>query len=91
MVAFHTLEGGKNEEAAKGFKRAKKLFTNSADKLRQDLHLVELERRRNKIPAAIEILKQAKSTYKDIPEVKAVEGLLTILDPPAPPPTKPKK
>ena len=91
MVAFHTLEGGKTEDAAKGFKRAKELFTDSADKLRQDLHLVELERRRDKIPDAIKILKQAKKAYKDIPEVKAVEGLLTILDPPAPPATKPKK
>lgn len=91
MVAFHTLEGGNNEQAVKGFKRAKELFTDPADKLRQDLHLVELERRRKEIPAAIKILKQAKATYKDIPEIRAIEGLLTILDPPAPPPTKPKK
>nr|MBR9810087.1 TIGR03790 family protein [bacterium] len=90
MVAFHTLEGGNSEQAAKGFRRAKELFTDSADKLRQDLHLVELERRRDKITDAIKILKQAKKAYKDIPEVTAVEGLLTILDPPSPPLTKPK-
>ncbi|MDA7930567.1 hypothetical protein N9B63_06970 [Akkermansiaceae bacterium] len=65
--------------------------TDPSDKLRQDLHLVELERRRKNIPAAIAILKQVKTAYKDIPEVRAIDGLLTILDPPAPPPTKPKK
>lgn len=91
MIAFHTLEGGNSEQAAMGFKRAKELFSDPSDKLRQDLHLVELERRRKNIPAAIAILKQVKTAYKDIPEVRAIDGLLTILDPPAPPPTKPKK
>ena len=91
MIAFHTLEGGQSDQAIKGFKRAKELFTDPADKLRQDLHLVELERRRKDTKAAIAILKKAKAAYKDIPEVKAIDGLLTILDPPAPPPTKSKK
>ncbi len=91
MIGFHSLEAGQNEPAIKGFKRAKQLFTDPADKLRQDLHLVELERRRKKTAAAIAILKKAKATYKNIPETKAIDGLLTILDPPAPPATKSKK
>lgn len=91
MVGFHSLEAGNEEQAIKGFSRAKQLFTDPADKLRQDLHLVELERRRKKTAAALTILRKAKTTYADIPEVKAIDGLLTILDPPAPPATKKSK
>ncbi len=91
MTGFHSLEVGNQEAAAKAFTRAKQLFSAPADKLRQDLNLVEIERRQKKTSAAIKRLKRAKLEFKDLPEVKAVAGLLTILDPPAPPATKRKK
>ncbi len=91
MVGGRSLELGNYDQAIKAFARAKQLFTNSADKLRQDLHLVEIERRRKNTGAALQILKKAKLEFKDIPEARAIDGLLTILDPPAPPATKPKK
>lgn len=90
MIGSHTLEAGNYDQAIQGFNRAKQIFTHPSDKLRQDLHLVELERRRKNNAAAITILKTAKATYKDIPGTKAIDGLLTILDPPAPPATKSK-
>ena len=91
MIAANLLESGEFEKARKGFLGAKKLYPDPADKLRQDLSLVELERRQKNITAAIAILREAKTTYPDIPESKAIDGLLTILDPPAPPATKRSK
>jgi tetratricopeptide (TPR) repeat protein len=91
MVGFRSLELENYGQAIKSFARAKQLFTNPADRLRQDLHLIEIERRQKNTEAALKILKKAKSEFKDIPEAKALDGLLTILDPPAPPATKRKK
>jgi uncharacterized protein (TIGR03790 family) len=91
MVGFRSLELENYGQAIKSFARAKQLSTNPADRLRQDLHLIEIERRQKNTEAALKILKKAKSEFKDIPEAKALDGLLTILDPPAPPATKRKK
>lgn len=91
MAGYRSLEVNNYDEAAKAFARAKQLFAEPADKLRQDLNLVELERRRKQTPAAISILRKSKVEFKDLPEARAIDGLLTILDPPAPPATKRKK
>ncbi|MGD1978753.1 MAG: TIGR03790 family protein [Akkermansiaceae bacterium] len=91
MLGFVFLEDGNVDKARKGFARAKELFTEPSDKLRQDLNLVELERRQKNTKAALTILRKAKTTYSELPEAKAIDGLLVILDPPAPPATKPKK
>ena len=84
------LEDKNWDAAAESFTKAKALYENPADKLRQDLNLVELMRRQKKHGEAMVILKKALSTYEDIPEIKSVDGLITILDPPAPPPAKKK-
>ena len=84
------LEEENCEAATESFIKARGLYQNSADKLRQDLNLVELNRRQKKHGEALIILKKAKATYEDLPEVKSVDGLITILDPPAPPPAKKK-
>lgn len=91
MMALNLLAAEQTDQAKRAFQRAREVFTDPADKLRQDLHLVELERRAKDPAAALTILKEAKSTYQDLPEAKAIDGLLTILDPPAPPATKRKK
>jgi len=49
MFGFRSLELKKYEQASKAFTRAKALFKEPADKLRQDLNLVEIERRQKKI------------------------------------------
>jgi uncharacterized protein (TIGR03790 family) len=91
MAGFRSLELNKHDEAIKFFTRARELFKKPADQLRQYLNLVELERRRKNNAAAIQILKEAKSRFKKLPETKAIDGLLTILDPPAPPATQRSK
>ena len=91
MAGFRALDAENHDLAAQAFARAKTLFTAPADRLRQDLNLVEMERRQKNTAAALKILRRAKAEFKDIPEVKAVAGLLTILDPPAPPATKSSK
>ena len=91
MIGYGFLEAGEIEKARKGFAEARKLFTDPADRLRQDLNLAELERREKNTEAALAILRKAKATYPDIPERKAIDGLLVILDPPAPPATQRKK
>ncbi len=88
MAGFRSLELQNFPAASQAFARAKELFSQPADKLRQDLNLVELQRRKKNTSAAIQLLKQAKLEFKNIPEAQAIAGLLTILDPPAPPPTK---
>ena len=90
-LALQVMEAKNYETAAKSFTKAKELYKNKADKLRQDLHLVEIERRQKKTKRALTLLRRAQKAYKDIPEVKSVEALITILDPPPPPPTKNKK
>ena len=84
------LEEENWEAATESFTKARALYQNPADKLRQDLNLVELNRRQEKHGEALIILKKAKDTYAYLPEVKSVDGLITILDPPAPPPAKKK-
>jgi uncharacterized protein (TIGR03790 family) len=91
MLAYGYLEAGDSEKARKGFLRAKELFPEPADKLRQDLNLVEIERRNQNTTAALKILREAKAAYAGISTSKAIDGLLVILDPPAPPATKSKK
>lgn len=88
MAALDLLEKEEWEKARLAFNKAREMFTEPADQLRQELHLVELERRRKNPGAALTLLRKAKSSYRDLPEAKAIDGLLTILDPPAPPATK---
>jgi uncharacterized protein (TIGR03790 family) len=88
MAALDLLNGEQMDQARQAFRKTREVFTEPADKLRQDLHLVELERRSNNTAAALSLLKEAKETYKGLREAKAIDGLLTILDPPAPPATK---
>jgi tetratricopeptide (TPR) repeat protein len=84
------LEEENWEAATESFTKARALYQNPADKLRQDLNLVELNRRQEKHGEALIILEKAQDTYAYLPEVKSVDGLITILDPPAPPPAKKK-
>lgn len=90
-LGYQSLELGNNEPAIESFKKAGQLFSNPADQLRQVLNLVEVERRRNDSAAALKLLRLAKAGFKEIPETKALDALITILDPPAPPPAKKSK
>lgn len=81
-------EEGKRDEAGAFFQAALDQYKDEPDKLRQVLHLVDLDRHAAHKDEAIQKLRAAQSTYANIPEGKAVTALLNILDPPAPPPAR---
>ncbi len=91
MAGFRSLELGNYQAATQAFTQAKSLFSAPADQLRQDLNLVEIQRRQKNTQGALKILKKAQHEFKDIPEAQSIAGLLTILAPPAPPATRKSK
>jgi len=90
-VGLDFLRVAKPEDAAKAFQKAKEYFSNPADQLRQDFHLIAMERAANHKDKAILALREALTRYSGIPESEAVKGWLDILDPPPPPPADPNK
>ena len=71
--------------------KAKAFYVPYADKLRQDMQLIAIERERKNISLAVKDLRAAKAKYGPIPESEALSGWLDILDPPPPPIANPSK
>lgn len=90
-MGYGLLESKQYDAAFAFFQSAGGNYSSKSDKLRQMLNQVEVERRRDNPKKALKMLRQWRSRYQDIPEVKSIDGLITILDPPPPPVTKPKK
>ncbi len=90
-LGYEFLEKKQYPQATAFFNSAKGAFQNPADKIRQDLNLVELHRRKNEKTKALGILKKALTSNKNSPEQKSLIGLSNILNPPPPKPAKPKK
>lgn len=88
-MGYGLLESKQFDAASAFFQSAGINYPSRADKLRQILNQIEIERRRNAPQKAVQLLRQSLSHYQDIPEGKSVDGLLTILDPPPPTQTKP--
>jgi len=63
----------------------------NADRLRQWLHIADIQREEGDKKHAIETLKHARALYPNIPETKAIVALLNIMDPPPPPPASTQK
>jgi hypothetical protein len=59
--------------------------------MRQDFHLITIDRAANRKNLAIQALRDAQVRYGPIPESEALQGWLDILDPPPPPPADPTK
>ncbi len=91
-VGLRLLENSKPAEAAVWLGKARDLYPNPEDKLRQDFHLIASHRA---APAgktlAIQGLREAKARYGPLPETAALSAWLDILDPPPPPPADPTK
>ncbi len=83
------LQDDKPEQAAAFFNSASLHYQSPSDRLRQELHIVDLLRQSGQKPQAIAHLRTIQATYADLPEGKAIIALLNILDPPAPPPAQP--
>lgn len=77
--------------AAQWFRTAKGYFTKTEDKMRQDFHLITIDRAANHKDLAVRGLRDAQLFYGPIPEAEALKGWLDILDPPPPPPADPTK
>jgi uncharacterized protein (TIGR03790 family) len=78
-------------DAAMDFQRAKLYYTDQADRLRMDMHVAAIDRAGGRNASAIKILRGARTIYLNLPEAVAAQAWLNIMDPPAPPPSQPKK
>jgi uncharacterized protein (TIGR03790 family) len=78
-------------EAIQEFKKARENHTADEDKLRNDFHIIAMDRAAGRKDLAIRGLRDALSRYSALPEVDSVKGWLDILDPPPPPPADPTK
>lgn len=77
--------------AAKWFRSAQNLYPDEVDQLRQDFHLISIDRSTDRKDLAIRSLRDAQVRYDKIPEADALKAWLDILDPPPPPPADPTK
>lgn len=85
-LALDSLANRQDVLAAHWLRTAKQQFIEPADRLRQDLQLVAMERQADRKPMAILMLKDLKSKYAAQRENEAVDAWLKLLDPPPPPP-----
>jgi hypothetical protein len=92
-VGLDLLERGLTAEAALQFRNARLRYVSGPDKLRQDFHLIGIDRRAGRLDMAIRELRDAKLRYGPIPEADAIQAWLDLVDPPKPaasPPAAPK-
>ncbi|MFT4177396.1 MAG: TIGR03790 family protein [Luteolibacter sp.] len=93
-VGLEWLSQSQFPRAAECFRLAKTLYTATEDRMRQDFHLIAMERAQGRKEQAIKLLREAVTRYGPLPETSAFHGWLAILDPPPPEPGKapaPKK
>jgi len=90
-VGLDLLAQGLTDDAAEHFRKAKDLHVATEDKMRNDFHLISIDRVAGRKDLAIQSLREARTRYSSIPESDAVKGWLDILDPPPPPPADPTK
>lgn len=90
-VGLDLVHQGLTAEAATRFRTAKGLDVNTEDKLRQDFHLIGMDRAAIRNDLAVRGLRAAQTRYGAIPEAEALQAWLDILVPPPPPPAAPTK
>jgi uncharacterized protein (TIGR03790 family) len=88
-VGLELLEQGLTAEAAARFRSAKAVFVRTEDKLRQDLHLIAMDRHAGRKELALRGLRDAQAVYGPIPAAESLAAWILILDPPPPPPPPP--
>lgn len=90
-VGLECLHRGLATDAAGHFRAAKAAYVATEDKLRQDFHLIAIDRAANRQPQAVRAVRDAQLRYGAIPETEALQAWLDILEPPPPPPPAPKQ
>lgn len=76
------LHQGLQAEAVLKFREAKSYFPASEDQLRQDMHLVAIDRAAGRKDLALRGLRDAQMRYGLIPEAEALKGWIDLLEPP---------
>jgi uncharacterized protein (TIGR03790 family) len=84
-------EDGESDHATAFFDSAAKNYPKPADKIRQELHIIDMVREAGRTQDAINRIRSGIKKHNIVPEGKALAALLTIVDPPAPPPVEPGK
>ncbi|MBK1814063.1 TIGR03790 family protein [Luteolibacter yonseiensis] len=90
-AALEMVEQKDTAAAVLMFRKAKGFYVNSEDKLRQDFHVISIDRTANRKDMAVRGLREAQTAYGSLPGGDAVKAWLDILDPPPPPPADPTK
>jgi len=85
-VGLELLARGLQAEAVARFRTAKSFYTASEDKLRQDFHIISMDRTAQRKELALRGLRDAQTLYGPIPESEALAAWINLLDPPLPPP-----
>jgi len=85
-VGLEMLQQGMTTEATVEFRMARALYVKTGDKLRQDFHVIAIDRTVKSKDRAIQDLHDAQTRYGPIPETEGLKAWLDILDPPPPPP-----
>lgn len=88
-LGLETLERKDAVSAANLFRTARAFYQDPADKLRQDFHVVAIDRAANQKELAIRELRDAQARYGELPEAESLKVWLDIVDPPPPPPPVP--
>lgn len=89
-LGLHYHLAGQDDRAAMIFQDAIPRCRDHLDKLRLELHLARIDREAKRKELAIKQLRQSIAAHSDLPETKAAQAWLNILDPPPPPPAEPK-
>ena len=71
------------------FRNAKAAYVRTEDRMRQDFHIIAIDRAANRKDLALRGLRDAQLTYGPIPEAESLAAWILILDPPPPPPPPP--
>ena len=88
-VGLDLLKQGLAAEAVMHFRNAKAAYVRTEDRMRQDFHIIAIDRAANRKDLALRGLRDAQLTYGPIPEAESLAAWILILDPPPPPPPPP--
>lgn len=80
------LADGSTPDAAQRFLATKALYPAQADQLRQDFHIIAIDREAGRKNLALKTLRDAQMRYPTLPGAQGVKAWINILDPPPPPP-----
>jgi hypothetical protein len=87
-IGLRLREKNLNAEAKQWFTNARNRYVATEDKLRQDFHVIAIDRASGRKDDVIRGLRDAKLRYGPIPESDALTGWLNIVDPPPAPPAQ---